>query len=99
LYLPDDLACEEAGATPRLPGRLGGFQTAREESPARVRPGAAHDQLALGPARDFAVVRIDHPRLELAEGPAEGARRGLSRLVAVAVDAPGLGHAPHLDQG
>src|SRR2546427_8753130 len=98
LGLPHDVARVEPAAAPRLLGLLGVLEVAREESPARVWPGAAHDQLAFGPARDLAVVLVHHPPLELAEGPTEGAGRDLSRLVAVAVNAPGLGHAPDLDQ-
>ena len=41
---------------------------------------------------------VDDARLEAAGRAAEGARADLARLVAVGEDAPGLGHAPHLDQ-
>src|SRR5439155_25966471 len=95
---PDDVARVEPAATPRLLGRLRVLEVAREEAPSRIRPGAADDQLALPPMRDLTVTLVHHPRLELVEGSAEGARRRLSRVVAVAEDAPGLGHAAHLDQ-
>src|SRR3989441_11420139 len=78
-------------ALPIFLGRLRVLEVAREESPSGVRAGAAHDELALRPARDLAVTLVHHPRLELPPGPAEGARRRLSRIVAVAEDPPGLG--------
>src|SRR2546427_10327814 len=95
LGLPHDIARVEPAAAPRLLGLLGVLEVAREESPARGWPGAAHDQLAFGPARDLAVVLVHHPPLELAEGPTEGAGRDLSRLLAAAGKAPGRRPAPH----
>src|SRR3989441_7045975 len=90
--LPHDVARVEPAAAPRLLGRLRVLEVAREESPSGVRAGAAHDEFALRPAGDLTVTLVHHPRLELPPGPAEGARRRLSRIVAVAEDPPGLGH-------
>src|SRR5439155_27147459 len=88
----------EPAAAPRRLGRLRVLEVDREESPSGVRAGAAHDEFALRPAGDLTVTLVHHSRLELPEGPAEGARRRPSRIVAVAEDPPGLGPAPHFDQ-
>ena len=88
----------EPAALPGLLGRGGVFQVAGEEAPARVRPRAADDELALDAARHLAILGVHHPRLEVALRPAEGAGRDLPGLDVVGEDAAGLRHPPHLDQ-
>ena len=89
----------EPAAAPRLGGRFGFVQIAREETLFRGRGGMAEGHFAGGSARNFVVVFIDNPHLQIVAGAAHRAGVDHARLLIHDQHAAHLRHAPAFDEG